>query len=179
MHVLGASQQRRWLPSNGAACRPPTRAWPSAVRCSLLPTTRLLPSLRPVVLFPNQRAGKNKILQWLFRSLAIVAQPLLLPRNQSALSIPGRYLRHSRQHCPCLPAMASSGTMRGTPKGRGTVPTFSNSPASNIPRPAFESHPSASQSEAGGSTMSASRQKQSKRDEVCLAQLLSPVPGHN
>lgn len=61
--------------------------------------------------------------------------------------------------------MASSGTMRGTPKnGRGQMPAFTNSPASNIPRPAFETH--APQSEAGGSTMSASRQKQSKRDEV-------------
>jgi hypothetical protein len=75
-----------------------------------------------------------------------------------------------------LPAMASSGTMRGTPKGRGTVPAFTNSPAaSSIPRPALESHPSGSASEAGGSTMSASRQKQSKRDEVCLTQLLALV----
>jgi hypothetical protein len=60
--------------------------------------------------------------------------------------------------------------MRGTPnrgQGRGTVPAFSNSPASSIPRPALESHASATQSDAGGSTMSASRQKQSKRDEVC------------
>ncbi|PMD20605.1 CBS-domain-containing protein [Hyaloscypha hepaticicola] len=63
--------------------------------------------------------------------------------------------------------MASSGTMRGTPKGRGTMPAFTNSPAaSSIPRPALETHPSGSASEAGGSTMSASRQKQSKRDEA-------------
>ncbi|TVY18402.1 Meiotically up-regulated gene 70 protein [Lachnellula arida] len=64
-----------------------------------------------------------------------------------------------------------SGTMRGTPnrgQTRGTVPAFSNSPASNIPRPALESHTSsaAPPSEAGGSTMSASRQKQTKRDEA-------------
>lgn len=61
---------------------------------------------------------------------------------------------------------SSTGTMRGTPKNnRGQLPAFNNSPAaSNIPRPAFETH--ASQSEAGGSTMSASRQKQTKRDEV-------------
>jgi hypothetical protein len=66
--------------------------------------------------------------------------------------------------------MASSGTMRGTPnrgQGRGNLPVFNNSPASNIPRPAFESTPT-SHSEAGGSTMSASRQKQSKRDEVYM-----------
>jgi hypothetical protein len=69
-----------------------------------------------------------------------------------------------------LSTMASSGTMRGTPsrgQGRGQMPAFNNSPASNIPRPAMETH--ASQSEAGGSTMSASRQKQTKRDEVGLA----------
>ncbi|KAH8592317.1 hypothetical protein B0O99DRAFT_597363 [Bisporella sp. PMI_857] len=69
--------------------------------------------------------------------------------------------------------MASSGTMRGTPnrgQGRGQLPAFTNSPASsNIPRPAFETHASSAsglQSETGGSTMSASRQKQSKRDEA-------------
>jgi len=59
--------------------------------------------------------------------------------------------------------------MRGTPnrnQARGTVPAFTNSPASNIPRPALE-HTATTQSEAGGSTMSASRQKQTKRDEVC------------
>ena len=95
-----------------------------------------------------------------------------LPKNQSALSIPHVKREHNKKSCPA--AMASSGTMRGTPKGRGTVPAFTNSPAaSNIPRPALESHPSGSASEAGGSTMSASRQKQSKRDEVCLTQLLS------
>jgi hypothetical protein len=65
--------------------------------------------------------------------------------------------------------MASSGTFRGTPgrgQGRGNIPTFTNSPSA-IPRPTLETHGSStSQSEAGGSTMSASRQKQSKRDEV-------------
>ena len=73
--------------------------------------------------------------------------------------------------------MASSGTMRGTPnrgQGRGQMPAFSNSPASNIPRPAHDTHAaSTAQSDAGGSTMSASRQKQSKRDEVCLRSFLS------
>lgn len=69
----------------------------------------------------------------------------------------------------------SGNTMRGTPNRgpeRGRIPTFnSNSPApgSNIPRPVLdtqrESH--ATNSEVGGSsTVSASRQKQSKRDEV-------------
>lgn len=65
---------------------------------------------------------------------------------------------------------SSAGTMRGTPnrnQSRGTVPAFANSPVSNIPRPALE-HTATTQSEAGGSTMSASRQKQTKRDEVCL-----------
>lgn len=58
------------------------------------------------------------------------------------------------------------GTYRGTPNrggGRGQLP-FENSPSS-IPRPKLE--PSSTQtSEAGTSTLSSSRQKQSKRDEV-------------
>lgn len=69
------------------------------------------------------------------------------------------------------PIMASRGTMRGTPnreQSRGNMPAFTNSPVSNIPRPALETHATNS-SEAGGSTMSASRQKQTKRDEVCLS----------
>ncbi|CZR64373.1 probable CBS and PB1 domain protein [Phialocephala subalpina] len=65
--------------------------------------------------------------------------------------------------------MASSGTMRGTPnrgQNQRTIPAFNNSPASNIPRPAsgFDSHTTIS--DAGGSTMSASRQRQSNRDEA-------------
>ncbi len=72
-----------------------------------------------------------------------------------------------------LPTMsAAGGTYRGTSnrgQGRGQVPIFDNTPGgpSNIPRPKFESHASsAMQSESGTSTLSASRQKQSKRDEV-------------
>ncbi|ATY64063.1 mitochondrial ribosomal subunit S4 [Cordyceps militaris] len=58
----------------------------------------------------------------------------------------------------------SGNTMRGTPtrnQGRGNIP-FANSPAtvSGIPRPAAEAQPS-----EAGSSVSASRQKQSKRDE--------------
>ncbi|KAL8702656.1 MAG: hypothetical protein Q9201_004181 [Fulgogasparrea decipioides] len=63
---------------------------------------------------------------------------------------------------------AAGGTFRGTPgrgQGRGQVPVFENSP-SNIPRPKLESQNSAMQSESGTSTLSASRQKQSKRDEA-------------
>ncbi|KAF4635710.1 hypothetical protein G7Y89_g2399 [Cudoniella acicularis] len=66
--------------------------------------------------------------------------------------------------------MASSGTMRGTPnrgQARGNLPSFNSPAASNIPRPALETHAGPpTPSEAGGSTMSASRQKQSKRDEA-------------
>lgn len=65
---------------------------------------------------------------------------------------------------------AAGGTFRGTPgrgQGRGQVPVFENNSPSNIPRPKLESHASsAMQSESGMSTLSASRQKQSKRDEV-------------
>lgn len=73
---------------------------------------------------------------------------------------------------------SSSGTMRGTPnrnQGRSAMPAFNNSPASNIPRPPLEPHGSSAisninlSSDAGSSTMSSSRQKQSKRDEVCQA----------
>lgn len=72
---------------------------------------------------------------------------------------------------------SSAGTMRGTPKGqgRGTMPAFANSPASNIPRPAFETHASSVQAQSevgGGSTMSASRQKQTKKDDVNMMLLL-------
>jgi hypothetical protein len=59
--------------------------------------------------------------------------------------------------------MSATGTLRGTPKNRGQV-NYANSPASGIPRPALEQH--ASQSDAGTSTLSASRAKMSKRDEV-------------
>ncbi|KAF1987615.1 CBS-domain-containing protein [Aulographum hederae CBS 113979] len=59
--------------------------------------------------------------------------------------------------------MSGVGTYRGTPKSRGQVP-FTNSP-SGIPRPALESHVTGSDIGAN-STLSASRQKQSKRDEA-------------
>lgn len=57
-----------------------------------------------------------------------------------------------------------SGTMRGTPnrQGRGNIP-FQNSPVNSaIPRPVLDSQPSET-----SSSVSASRQKQTKRDEVC------------
>lgn len=68
-------------------------------------------------------------------------------------------------------------TMRGTPApnrgpDRGRIPHYSTSspaPGSNIPRPVLEPprESFATNSEVGGSsTVSASRQKQSKRDEV-------------
>ncbi|KAF2835816.1 CBS-domain-containing protein [Patellaria atrata CBS 101060] len=60
--------------------------------------------------------------------------------------------------------MSHTGTYRGTPKSRGQV-SFTNSP-SGIPRPALDSHQSQAASDAGTSTLSASRQKQSKRDEA-------------
>ncbi|KAL1864761.1 hypothetical protein VTK73DRAFT_5676 [Phialemonium thermophilum] len=64
----------------------------------------------------------------------------------------------------------SGNTLRGTPnrnQGRGAIP-FAGSPAtSNIPRPVLDNNHAAPTSEAGGSsTVSASRQKQSKRDEA-------------
>lgn len=58
------------------------------------------------------------------------------------------------------PIMSSSGTQRGTPKVRQTPAFVADSP-SNIPRPKLESYTS-----DVGSSLSASRAKQSKRDEV-------------
>ena len=182
--VLGASQQRPWLPSNVRASLRTVPAPRPVHRRFVLPFCRPLGSLRASglgVRFPINAPGKNKFSRlsgWFVSSLPIAIQPVLTDQgiNQRLA-----FLTSTATHLKniALPTMASSGTMRGTPKGRGTVPAFTNSPASSIPRPAFESHPSGSQSEAGGSTMSASRQKQSKRDEVCLTHLLSSVAGHN
>ncbi|KAJ4341643.1 hypothetical protein N0V87_001658 [Didymella glomerata] len=64
--------------------------------------------------------------------------------------------------------MSHTGTMRGTPKNRNQPARaqFIDSP-SNIPRPALETHAShVAGSEVGGSSLSASRAKQSKRDEA-------------
>lgn len=65
-----------------------------------------------------------------------------------------------------------SGTMRGTPsrQGRGNIP-FANSPVnSNIPRPVLDSQPS-----EASSSVSASRQKQSKRDEAIRKKIESDL----
>lgn len=73
--------------------------------------------------------------------------------------------------------MAAPGGTYRTPtrSGRGQMPNFDNS-ASHIPRPKLDSHTSVVQSDAGGSTLSASRQKQSKRDEVNRSlMVISPI----
>ncbi|CAD6501319.1 BgTH12-01571 [Blumeria graminis f. sp. triticale] len=67
--------------------------------------------------------------------------------------------------------MSTSGTMRGTPNrtpARGTLPVFTGSASSS---PSHNSRPSVDSYQTGmfdlgGSTMSASRQKQTKRDEA-------------
>ncbi|KAI0194273.1 hypothetical protein EV127DRAFT_459656 [Xylaria flabelliformis] len=77
-----------------------------------------------------------------------------------------------------------SGTMRGTPtrgQGRGTVPLGnSSSPGtSNIPRPTLENHGHSSHNQPApsdtASGISASRQKQSKRDEAIRRKLESDL----
>ncbi|GAB1317869.1 Ribosomal protein subunit S4 [Madurella fahalii] len=69
------------------------------------------------------------------------------------------------------------GTFRGTPnraQGRGGIP-FASSPAtSGIPRPVLENTQGAG-SEAGVSSVSASRQKQSKRDEAIRRKMESDL----
>ena len=65
----------------------------------------------------------------------------------------------------------ASGTYRGGPSrgaGRATIPAFDGSPSA-IPRPKLVEQTAAHQSESGTSTLSASRQKQSKKDEVGTA----------
>ncbi|KAL2163266.1 hypothetical protein VTH06DRAFT_5322 [Thermothelomyces fergusii] len=69
------------------------------------------------------------------------------------------------------------GTVRGAPgrgQGRGAIP-FTNSPAgpSGTPRPVHEGPPTTS--EAGGSAVSASRQKQSKKDEAIRRKMESDL----
>ncbi|ODA76014.1 hypothetical protein RJ55_08296 [Drechmeria coniospora] len=68
----------------------------------------------------------------------------------------------------------SGNTVRGTPnrnQGRGSIP-FANSPAaaSNIPRPVLDSQPSET-----SSSVSASRQKQSRRDEAIRRKMESDL----
>ena len=59
------------------------------------------------------------------------------------------------------------------------MPAFENSP-SNIPRPKLEPHASSTmQSDTGNSTLSVSRQKQTKRDEVGRSSLSIPVAKAN
>lgn len=68
---------------------------------------------------------------------------------------------------------AAGGTYRGTPgrgQGRGQIPGFVDSPSNiPVPRPKLESVASSAQQSDPGSTMNASRVKQSKRDEVRFA----------
>ncbi|KAI9777690.1 MAG: hypothetical protein M1839_008609 [Geoglossum umbratile] len=74
--------------------------------------------------------------------------------------------------------MSATGTFRSTPgrgQGRAQIPAFNNSP-SGIPRPASDTPGgSALHSDAGGSTLSASRQKQSKRDEAIRKKIESDL----
>ncbi|SPQ24456.1 5bf126a7-b577-433a-a412-6cd9135a8e0e [Thermothielavioides terrestris] len=69
------------------------------------------------------------------------------------------------------------GTLRGTPnrgQSRGAIP-FAGSPATSaIPRPVHENSPAAG-SDAGTSSVSASRQKQSKRDEAIRRKMESDL----
>lgn len=94
-----------------------------------------------------------------------LAATLLSARQQQQQQPPVQLSAYTCTGCSgsgCSITMSSTGTFRGTPKSSRPQPTqaFSDSP-SNIPRPKLES----SLSDAG-SAYSASRAKQSKRDEV-------------
>lgn len=80
-----------------------------------------------------------------------------------------RCVLSSTAQCQLDTIMSGAGnTYRGTPNKRG-APPFENSPSS-IPRPKLEQTQSTQHSEISGtSTLSASRQKQSKRDEVSMS----------
>lgn len=64
------------------------------------------------------------------------------------------------------------GTYRGATPKRAGVPFDPSSPATGIPRPKLESNATGTSEMSGHSTISASRQKQSKRDEVSILPLL-------
>ncbi|CAA9962171.1 hypothetical protein CFE70_005576 [Pyrenophora teres f. teres 0-1] len=73
--------------------------------------------------------------------------------------------------------MSHTGTMRGTPKptNRNQPQQFGHSP-SGIPRPALETHAThVAQSEVGGSSLSASRAKMSKRDDAIRRKIESDL----
>lgn len=71
-------------------------------------------------------------------------------------------------------AMSHTGTMRGTPKNRNPPPPqFNNSP-SGIPRPALETHASQVAQSDVGTSLSASRAKMSKRDDVITTRSVHP-----
>jgi hypothetical protein len=96
----------------------------------------------------------------------IHAQKLILQHTQ--------HCRNSRS--TTIMSSVNPGTLRGAPnrgQARGAIP-FAGSPgASAIPRPVLESTPTGTTSEAGASSLSTSRQKQTKRDEVCSLRLPS------
>lgn len=75
--------------------------------------------------------------------------------------------------------MSHTGTMRGTPKNRNQPARaqFVTDGPSGIPRPALDSHASHVSHSDATSTLSASRAKMSKRDEVSspAARLLPPA----
>lgn len=74
--------------------------------------------------------------------------------------------------------MASIGSVRGTPKGLSKIPSY-NATAPALPRAAPDSPMPSTASDAGASSMSASRQKQSKRDEVRSVSYMSLEPLSN
>lgn len=67
------------------------------------------------------------------------------------------------------------GTLRGATPKRAQVPFESSPSTSSIPRPRVEATNSSMSEMSGHSTISASRQKQSRRDEVCRKSLVDTI----
>lgn len=73
---------------------------------------------------------------------------------------------------PTATMSANPGTMRGTPSrnsGRGAIPFATSTPPTNsaIPRPVLETTHTPTSETGASSSLTASRAKQTKRDEVC------------
>lgn len=98
-------------------------------------------------------------------TLLFLGSPVIARCWLAYFLVVGSMVEHEHRDTPHRDMSNAPGTLRGATPKRAGLPfdTAMNSPSTSIPRPKLESQ----QSEMSGhSTISASRQKQSKRDEV-------------